>query len=291
MQYLAKNHILPEHGIDFNFGGDWATLHFHDYWEFILITDQCTHIINNQKILLNKGNALIVRPQDKHKFVDSKNTISQFNIKITNEQLPSLTNSYDANLFHFLEGGNHESITLKLSSYEYNVIYKNVQSALFDQHTEKSPLYLRSAIHIILNHFITTKYIPLHTTQQYSTIVQLMMEKISMWSNFSQPLADLLKDFNFSYMQLYRIFKKETGYSPSDYFLYSKMIYASTLLLTSPDSIVSIAQAIGYATQSHFGKAFKNYFGYTPTEYRNKGIPFPPLQNKFDLTPSIPQDT
>ena len=69
------------------------------------------------------------------------------------------------------------------------------------------------------------------------------------------------------------------------------MIYASTLLLTSPDSIVSIAQTIGYATQSHFGKAFKNYFGYTPTEYRNNGIPFPPLQNKFNLTPLIPQDT
>ena len=290
MQYLAKNHILPPQGVDFNFGGDWSTLHFHDYWEFILITDSCTHIINNQKIPLNKGNALIVRPQDKHKFVDSKNTISQFNIKITNEDLPSLTDSYDKKLFPFLQGS-HAPITLKLSSYEYNIIYKNVQSALFDKSTEKLSLYLHSAIHTILNHFVTTKYIPLHTTQQYSTIVQLMMEKISMWSNFSQPLANLLKDFHFSYMQLYRIFKKETGYSPSDYFLYSKMIYASTLLLTSPDSIVSIAQAIGYATQSHFGKAFKTYFGYTPTEYRNNGIPSPPLQNKFTLTPSIPQDT
>jgi AraC family transcriptional activator of mtrCDE len=79
--------------------------------------------------------------------------------------------------------------------------------------------------------------------------------------------------------QLIAVFK-EIGCSLNDYFLYSKMIYASTLLLSAPDSVVSIAQTIGYATQSHFGKAFKEYFGLTPTEYRKNNIALQPLPDK-----------
>ena len=130
MQYLAKNHILPPQGVDFNFGGDWSTLHFHDYWEFILITDSCTHIINNQKIPLNKGNALIVRPQDKHKFVDSKNTISQFNIKITNElesEVRSIRKSFFENFVHLV---NVQRIDLFFGRYAYRTFVVRIHTLL-----------------------------------------------------------------------------------------------------------------------------------------------------------------
>ena len=240
--------------------------------------------INNKKIILNKGNALIVRPSDKHKFIDSKAPINHFNIKITQESLVEMANTYNENLFNFLL--NHKDpIVLNLSSFEYNTIYKNIQSVIFNNSESNTSLHLRSSIHLFLNNFIESIYIPLNTEKRYSILVQQIIEILSVWQNFSRPLNELLKSFNFSYMQLYRIFKKETGCTLNDYFLYSKMIYASTLLLSSPDPIVSIAQTIGYATQSHFGKAFKEYFGLTPTEYRKNNVSLPPVQGKAIPTP------
>ena len=55
MRYLAKNHIPYASGVDFNFGGDWKEAHSHDYWEFVLITENCVQIINNQKVPLKRG--------------------------------------------------------------------------------------------------------------------------------------------------------------------------------------------------------------------------------------------
>lgn len=280
MQYLAKEHIETKEGISFNFGGDWPVAHTHDYWEFILITGPCTHVINNKKISVFKSNALIVKPTDMHKFTDSTSTINQINIKITDENLRQITASYDKNLYAFLKETNYP-ITLELSAFEYDTIYKNAQSALLNDDRLNAALQLRMSIHYILNHFILSTYTVSNTTQKYSLLTQRIIEKLSLFENFSLPITTLLRDFDFSYMQLYRIFKKETGYTLSDYFLYAKMNYANNLLLNSTDSIASIAQVLGYATQSHFTKSFKNYFGYTPTQYRN--FPNNPKKDKAKL--------
>lgn len=275
MQYLAKDHITNQFGIAFNFGGNWPAMHSHDYWEFVLITDNCTQIINNKSIKLSEGNALIVRPRDKHKFKDSKMPISQFNIKITDDKLLGITESYEKELHDFMRDS-AEPIVLSLGNFEYDSVYKCVQSSLLGEDKKRLPLYLRRAIHIMINNYVETHYLRMDAMKHYSITVQLIMEKISMWNNFSQPLGTLLKDFNYSYMQLYRIFKKETGTTLNDYFMYCKMNYASSLLLTSDYSVVYIGQTIGYATQSHFGKAFRDYFGVTPTEYRkNSGACIP----------------
>jgi AraC-like DNA-binding protein len=276
MQYFAKDHIIPAQGLAFNFGGNWATLHYHDYWEFILITANCTQIINGRKISLRKGNALIVRPLDRHKFVDSETTFCQLNIKITDDNLQSLASSYDKDLYISLKE-KKEPIVLELNSPEYDNVYKNVQAALFNRIDPEFSLRLRSSVHLILNNYVTCEYLSINTTKKYSILIQRVIESMSIWQNFSQPLTQLLKEFGFSYMQLYRIFKKETGQSLSEYFLYSKMCHASNLLLNSSDPISSIAQTLGYATQSHFGKAFKDYYGSTPTEYRKNNIQKDPL--------------
>jgi len=63
------------------------------------------------------------------------------------------------------------------------------------------------------------------------------------------------------------------------------------LLLQLCLSIVSIAQAIGYATQSHLGKAFKEHFGCSPTEYQKNNQPLPPLNDKYKFSPIINSST
>ena len=65
-------------------------------------------------------------------------------------------------------------------------------------------------------------------------------------------------------------FREETGKTVSDYIRMEKMERAKDLLRASNDSIQDIAEKLGYATQSHFGKRFREYAGCTPKEYREK---------------------
>lgn len=42
------------------------------------------------------------------------------------------------------------------------------------------------------------------------------------------------------------------------------------LLRTQNDKITDIAKACGYQNQSYFNKLFKNYYGITPKQFREK---------------------
>lgn len=69
---------------------------------------------------------------------------------------------------------------------------------------------------------------------------------------------------------LSRIFKKETGYSISDYVLLERINKAKELLLQTNVSVSAVASSVGYTNFSHFAKIFKKYVGTGPTEFRNQ---------------------
>ncbi|MNO29449.1 HTH-type transcriptional activator Btr [compost metagenome] len=69
---------------------------------------------------------------------------------------------------------------------------------------------------------------------------------------------------------LSRIFKKETGYSISEYILFERISRAKELLAQTDVTISAIATSVGYTNFSHFAKIFKKYAGMGPTEYRTQ---------------------
>lgn len=71
---------------------------------------------------------------------------------------------------------------------------------------------------------------------------------------------------------LMKLFKNEFGCGIYEYVLKVRMEKAKELILDSSVKIQSIAQLLGYADNNYFSKAFKNYFGISPTDYRNNLI-------------------
>jgi AraC-like DNA-binding protein len=64
------------------------------------------------------------------------------------------------------------------------------------------------------------------------------------------------------------LFKKSTGKTIQAYMTEEKMKYAEQLLLYSERPISEISSSLGYSSQSYFGKVFKNFSGYAPSEYQ-----------------------
>lgn len=63
-------------------------------------------------------------------------------------------------------------------------------------------------------------------------------------------------------------FKRVYGYGFKEYQIKVRMEYAAQMLATSKIRIVDLSLAVGFTKCSMFTKAFKDYFGVTPSEYR-----------------------
>lgn len=64
-------------------------------------------------------------------------------------------------------------------------------------------------------------------------------------------------------------FKALVGEAPLTYITRRRMHVAAELLASGVRSLGTVARAVGYETESAFGKAFKRHFGVTPGVFRS----------------------
>ena len=69
--------------------------------------------------------------------------------------------------------------------------------------------------------------------------------------------------------KLYRRIRALTGYSPHAYIQRLRMERAKELLITTPDPVGDIAMSCGFEDTSYFSRAFRNFYGCTPSQMRN----------------------
>lgn len=87
--------------------------------------------------------------------------------------------------------------------------------------------------------------------------------------NSDLNMAVIANELNLSYTYFSKLFRQETGKSFSAYVTEKKMEKAGEMLLLGK-SIAEISEYLGYGTQQNFSRAFNNYWGYSPNNYRKK---------------------
>ena len=83
-------------------------------------------------------------------------------------------------------------------------------------------------------------------------------------------LPTLSRTVNLSAPYLSRLFKKETGYSVSDYIQMKKLETAKSMLVSSDYSIAEISASLAFPSQSYFTNLLKKDCGLTPKQYRDR---------------------
>ena len=85
-------------------------------------------------------------------------------------------------------------------------------------------------------------------------------------------LEELSAQLGYDYAYLSRSFKKSTGISYVSYLNIYRLNKACYLLDNTDKSILQCALEVGYSSLRTFNRNFKNHFGFSPAEYRKKGI-------------------
>lgn len=82
-------------------------------------------------------------------------------------------------------------------------------------------------------------------------------------------ISELADKYHLSRQHLFRLFKNETGVSPSAYILDKKIEKAKVLLLNPEIKVREIASLLGFTDESHFCHSFKKATNLSPRQYRN----------------------
>ncbi|MCK1745689.1 helix-turn-helix transcriptional regulator [Bradyrhizobium sp. 139] len=102
------------------------------------------------------------------------------------------------------------------------------------------------------------------------TILRRAIERLRSNSDADVSLSALACDAGLSRFHFCRSFKESTGLSPHAWLRQHRVEQAMNMLRESDESVVSVAAALGYSSQTAFAAAFKKLTGETPSDWRRR---------------------
>jgi AraC family transcriptional regulator len=98
------------------------------------------------------------------------------------------------------------------------------------------------------------------------------IERLGSDSDADVSLAALAADAGLSRFHFCRAFKESTGLSPHAWLRQHRLEEAMTMLRDPDASIVSVAAALGYSSQTAFAAAFRKLTGEAPSSWRRRAV-------------------
>jgi len=102
------------------------------------------------------------------------------------------------------------------------------------------------------------------------TVLRRAIERLRSDGDADVSLAALASDAGLSRFHFCRAFKESTGLSPHAWLRQHQLEQAMNMLRDTDDSIVSIAAALGYSSQTAFAAAFRKLTDETPSDWRRR---------------------
>ena len=242
---------------------DFPTLHNHNYWEFLIVlSGEYKHTINNKEELIDRGQIIIVRPEDYHMLVQNTESASHLNIMVKCEAMEKWCKNYSEDFFEYLLRLDEINISLSdvfINKIEtYVLLYK-------DADEKKQQLIMNFIINLILTNAIDQLFNVVNDKPRW--LLDLIAE-MHRQENITWTVSDVVEYSNYSHVHLIREFKKYFGYSIVEYLRKVKISFATDYLKHSSLSISEISLLLGFSSVSHLNHIFKEATGKTPLQYR-----------------------
>lgn len=249
---------------------DYPFFHTHEYWELmIMIEGRLNHFIDGKKYVLNVGGAWIVKPTDEHKLCALPSTpIKQLNFVIRKEYMQKLCALYGIDLATRPENTLPEKLAFTLKE---TTMRRIANETILIQAQKNVPEEEKVMSCKILLGEVFSEYIRQNVLVEkpYPDWLETLLIKLSdPFFEEGSIKTELVKNANYSYSSLIRLFKQYTGYTIIEYVQIKKTEYAAELIRSTDKKILEIAGILGYDSLSHFNHLFKRYTGLTPKEYR-----------------------
>jgi AraC family transcriptional regulator len=152
---------------------------------------------------------------------------------------------------------------------------RQVLGELYAPRSSERDVYVGALVDALKAHMLrgpintTTTEIP--TTAFSSYRIHHIMNAILQRPEGEHSIEELAAHAGVSPTHFCRIFKKATGVSPHQYVMKARLNRAQHMLEQSEASMATIADSLGFTSQSHFTRAFRQFAGETPSDFRRRG--------------------
>lgn len=252
-EFPTASDILPQRKTDVRS----CDLHGHNFYELeIIVAGEAPVVFGGEEMIARRGTAFFLTPEDFHEY-PSKSPLALLNIQfsggaVQSDLLLALTSS--ARRIFSLSPDDLTTVCELFSLIER-------LSATGD--TER-PRRLLEALLLTLRADLPAG----QTEKKASYDMQRAVAYLHEHFKENPSLGEVAALLSLNKQYFCGKFKEYTGYGYKEYLRARKLSYARRLLLSGNHTITEVAGECGYATQSHFNREFKAYFGTSPLALR-----------------------
>lgn len=268
--YIAPYTILP----------NWNAPHKHEFVECVFVMDgACEHLYKGMSQPISRGDFFIIEPNVEHGYrVAGDQPVEIYNIlflpSLLEDELRKLseaTRFVDPLLSEPYEFRYH----LKMAVNE-SLETKYVLDRIFHEYRNKALGYRLSIKALLMELFISlSRCYEGQTSQPFSStkdhnIISWICEFIRL--HYAQPIMmeQIYHMCGMSAANFTSKFKQIVGKTFTEYRNDLRIEISCELLRNSDKKVIHISQEVGFNDVSHFNKAFKQFMGMTPSQYRSK---------------------
>ena len=250
--------------------GPYTETHCHDYWEFTVVTNgKLLHKINGTERLVQENTLLVIRPDDGHSLNKAgTEELAYINLGVKKDAFKTMMKILSSDLYEWFVSQPYCEFEISKSSViYYTKMFNLLQSNTQDKSTTE---HFLSAIFISVIRELLFCINQSQQTHRYSAIINQFIEQMRRPENLTLSIEEIIQQMNYSHCHVIRLFKKETGMTPSQFFSNIKLEHARMLLESTNFSVANIASIVGFSSLGHFTKVFKERYSLPPANYRKK---------------------
>lgn len=241
--------------------------HFHDYIEIVYLQKgKQTHFVNNNKINLNEGNVLLIKPYSMHSTKKADNSIA-INLIISDKMLNSLVK--DSNYNYKFTRFQKYLIADSESYYEIDSIASPLDELVefIDKEDILSSMRLRAIAYRTLIELVSAYNVSHKPKISHKNINLDLIDYLK--NNIkTASLKEYAHQFYISESRLSLIIKENYNANFKDILRELRLAKAADLLINTSKNIELIMEEIGYNNKTFFYEIFKKKYGTTPSKFR-----------------------
>lgn len=238
-----------------------------EHYELMLIEDGALkHWINDQEQMLNAGDLLFFRHQDKHQYqITSRSTASILNVSFGRITADHLVARYKNDLAgNFFWHQNDMPVIFKLSDPQKE---RAVNAMLGLESSKRSLARLEHFLLSIMMHVLDASSLAQARAPQWLLNAALAVRKPEV---FRQGAQGMFSAAARTQAHVCRECRKHFGLSPTQYVNRIRIQHAAMLLAQPETPIATIAEDCGFTNLSYFHRLFREQYGCTPNHYRDR---------------------
>ena len=216
-----------------------------------------TYIKDGKHITAHKGDTVILDCYKPHEYY-TNDSFESIWIHIAGE------NSYE--LFEEIERSEGNLVKCKDVQHLRKLLFRVFDGMKGDYPTTELSVSLD--IYKIFTELLNPQSTKSKGKSNYEDSIQTVKEYIAENLNENLTVGALAEIVNMSSSHFSRVFKQQTGFSPYDYILISRLNRAKYLLQVTDMTVSSIAYEIGFNSESNFIYFFTENEGISPGKFR-----------------------